>query len=138
MKISTISLYDYATLVGHYTRLQHGPTIDPRLLDRFKDNPERLKQIREQAKSSKTHHQALNVKFKAPLEEFEFANFGYLFTIYRKFADSGILPFPGSLADQPSQIMELFNTLESLELEVKQKEFNKQKTELKRKSRVQR
>lgn len=135
MQISSMSLYDYATLIGHYSRLQHGPSIDPRLLDRFKDKPERLKQIREQAKKGNKNHQALNVKFKAPLEQFEYNNFGYLFTIYKKYAESGILPFPGALADQPSQVIELFNTLESLELEVKQQEANKQQKEMKRNKR---
>lgn len=138
MQISSLSLYDYTTLVGHYARLQHGPSIDPRLLDRFKDNPERLKQIREQAKKGGNNHQALNVKFKAPLENFDFPNFGYVFTLYKKYAESGILPFPGALADQPSQIIEVFNTLESLELEVKQREYDKQQRDMKRKSRGKR
>ena len=132
-----MSLYDYVNLVGHYTRLQHGPSIDPRLLDRFKDKPERLKQIREQSKGAK-NHQALNIKFKAPLEDFEYPSFGYLFTIYKKYAESGILPFSGALADQPSQVVELFNTLESLELEVKQREMNKQQKEMKRNNRGKR
>lgn len=137
MFISTMSLVDYVNLVGHYTRLQTGPSIDPRLLDRFKDNPERLKQLREQTRKA-SKNQALNVKFSVPLEEFDFPNFGYVFTLYKKYADSGILPYPGALADQPSQMIEFFNTIESLELEIKQREMDKQQKEMKRKSRGKR
>jgi len=135
MRISTLSVNDYVNLIGHYNRIQEGPTIDPRLLDRFKDQPERLEQIKAQAMSGKTRHQkSLNVVFKKPLEEFEYLPFGYVYSLYRKYSDHGVLPFEGPLANQPAQIMEVFNTLDGIESEYQEKARREAEAKAKRNS----
>jgi len=66
------------------------------------------------------------MKFSNPLEEYQYPLFGYVMTVYKKYSE-GVLPYPGALADQPSKIIEIFNTIESVELEFKEKEAEDQK-----------
>lgn len=131
MRISTLNVVDYVNIVGHYNTVHNGPTIDPRLLERFKNKPEMIEQIKKQSASS-GGTTSLNIKFSRPLESFRYELFGYIITLYRKYSELGILPFPGSLSDQPAQIIEVFNTLESVELEIKHQQQKKQNKELKR------
>lgn len=132
-----MSPYEYAQLVGHYNKLQYGPTIDPRILERgYK--PEQIKAMKDQMKKSQKQVTSLNIVFKDPIENYTYSQFGYVYTLYKRFVDGGILPFPGSLADQPAQIMEIFNTLESVELEHKQRQQKEQEKKLERKSRGRR
>ena len=88
--------------------------------------------MRSKMKRTITEAQSLNIKFTRPLDDFKYPFFGYLLTLYNRYSD-GILPFTGGLADQPAQIVELFNTLESLELEFKQQEAEAQERRAKRK-----
>lgn len=135
MRVSTISIVDYVNLIGHYNKLQHGPSIDPRLLSRFEGKPEMLEKIKNQAVSKTSQVRSLNVRFTAPLENFTYPLFAYVLTLYKRYSELGVLPFSGAMADQPAQIIEIFNTLESVELEIKQQESKKQQKELERKSR---
>ena len=134
MRASSLSVVDYVNLVGHYNKLQEGPTIDPRLLDRFKNQPERIEQLKSQVKSKGTRQlKSLNVVFKAPIEEFTYPQFGYVYTLYKKYSDTGVLPFKGPLADQPAQIVEIFNTLDGIETEFKEKARKEAEAQAKRK-----
>ena len=133
MYISKVVVFDYVSLIGHYNKLQHGPTIDPRIRERGYSD-EAIRQLEEKLRSKATVIQSLNIKFMKPIEEFDYPQFGYVFTLYRKYADSGILPFQGALADQPAQMIELFNTIESIELEYKQRQESKQKAQARKKN----
>lgn len=127
MRVSSMSLIDYVKIVGHYNRIQHGPSIDPRIYERGY-TPEQLKVMEDQQKAESGAISSLNIQFTAPIESFDYPLFGYIYTSYR-YTEKGVLPFPGSLSDQPAQIMEIFNTLESLELENQQREFDRMKRE---------
>ncbi len=129
MRISNLSIVDYVNLIGHYNKIQSGPSIDPRLVERFKDQPERLAQIKEQMdKKGSNKIQSLNVVFKDQIENYMYPEFGYVYTLFKQYSENGVLPFTGPLADQPAQIIQVFNTLDGMELEQKekaQKEANK-------------
>lgn len=121
MIISTFNIQDYVQLLGHYTKLKSGPTIDPRLLDRYANDPKRLDLIKQQMeKKTPKRHKALNVIFKKPIENFNYDQFAYVYTLYIQY-QKGVNPFQGPLADQPAQIMEIFNTLSALEHEEQQR-----------------
>lgn len=130
--MSCLSLYDYATLVGHYNCIKLGKTVDPRLLERGYTEAQ-LEALEKSMKRKVTKCHSLNIVFERQLDEYQYPLFGYALSLYRKYAD-GILPFPGSLADQPAQIIEIFNTLESVELEFRQKDIDEQERRAKRKT----
>lgn len=73
------------------------------------------------------------MRFKRPLEEYKYPYFGYVLTLFNKYSE-GVLPYPGALANQPAQIIEIFNTLESLDVEFKQKEMEKQQAQNRKQS----
>lgn len=136
MRVSSLSVVDYVNLCGHYSKLQSGPSIDPRLLERFKDQPERLEQLKKSivAKGIKSTR-TLNLDFKAPLEDFNYNPFSYVYTLYLQYK-LGTLPFPGSASEQPAQIIEIFNTLDALESETKERQMKEQERKAKRKTKV--
>lgn len=135
MEISSFSTYDYISLVGHYNKIQHGDSIDKRLLDRGYTEAQ-LEILRKKQRRVSTII-SLNLKFTS-LQEFEYSHFGYVFNLYRQFEKSGVLPFSGCMADQPAQIIEIFNTIESLELERRQQEMDEQERRAKREKRGRR
>ena len=115
-----MSVFDYVSIVGHYNKIQSGPTIDPRILERGYDETT-LAMMRAKIQKETSALTSLNIKFGRPIEEFEYTKLGYVLTLYRAYSKTGVLPFSGNLADQPAQIIEIFNTLESLDLEVQQR-----------------
>lgn len=125
-----MSTVEYAYLVGYYNCVRLGKTIDPRLLERGYTE-EQISLMKSKMKDSGTTVHSLNIKFSRPLEEFKTPMFGFLLTLYRRYSD-GVLPYPGALANQPSKIIEIFNTLESVELEFREKEVAEQQTQAKR------
>jgi hypothetical protein len=53
--------------------------------------------------------------------------FGYLLLLHDRY-QNGLLPFPGSISEQPNHIIEIFNVLDGLKTDY-QKELNKTKVE---------
>lgn len=127
MRVSSLSLVDYVNLIGHYNRIQNGPTIDPRIYERGY-TAEQIKAMEEKQRIEQGTISSLNIKFTGPIDEFNYTQFAYVYTLF-KYNKNGTLPFPGSLSDQPAQIMEIFNTLESLEVENQQRELDRMKQE---------
>lgn len=81
---------------------------------------------------------SLNLQFEAPLENFKYTTLGYALTLYYQFKDHGTMPFIGTLSDQPAQIIEIFNTLASLERESEESMRKEAEREAKRKQSVRR
>lgn len=133
IRMSSLSVVDYVNLCGHYSKLQSGPSIDPRLLERYQNQPERLEQLKKSiiAKGIKSTR-TLNLDFKAPLEDFNYNPFSYVYTLFLQYKQ-GTLPFPGSTSEQPAQIIEIFNTLDSLEMETKERQMKEEQRKAKRK-----
>jgi len=132
MDLSTLAIPDYVNIVGQYNNIRLGNTVSPELLERGY-NEKQLAILKTQMKGSVKEAQSLNIKFTRPLEEFTYPLFGYIMTLYRKYTD-GVLPFQGPLADQPAQIIEVFNTLESVEMEFKKAEMEEQDRQNRKKS----
>jgi hypothetical protein len=47
----------------------------------------------------------------------EYNHFNFVMMSNHVYNNAGVLPFPGSLSEQPAQIMEIFETLFALEAE---------------------
>lgn len=124
MQISALSTYDYITLIAHYNRLQKKDRVDPRLLTRgFTED--QLKQLQKTLGKSPDELISLNLHFKTDLTKFNYPHFNYVFRLYDRYNDAGVLPFKGSHSDQPAQIMEIFSVLEQLQMET-QKELHEE------------
>lgn len=68
---------------------------------------------------------SLNLHFNTDMSRFNYPMFNYVFRLYDRYNEAGILPFEGSHSDQPAQIIEIFSVLEQLQLET-QKEIHEQ------------
>lgn len=76
----------------------------------------------------------LGLRFTESLKKFPCYYFDFYMTLFNQFEQHGTLPFPGSLADQPNLILEIFNVLRRLNNEeqakqakAQQKQSNKRK-----------
>jgi hypothetical protein len=54
-----------------------------------------------------------NIRFTRPLTDFKYSKMGYVLTLLDQY-EKGNMPFPGSVSEQPAQIMEIFNLLQGL------------------------
>ena len=67
-----------------------------------------------------------NLHFKGSLDQWEHPSFDYLLTLFNQYNKKGTLPFPGSHADQPSKIIEIFELMEQLDSEREEKQRREQ------------
>lgn len=75
---------------------------------------------------------SLDVHFKKGIEDISIEYFNYVMTLYDTYRSHGVMPYPGSLSDQPAKIIEIFNTLEQLTIEREQRQLDEQQREQKR------
>lgn len=68
---------------------------------------------------------SLNVEFKVDLKDLEFPNFGYYYSLYNKYDNHGVLPFPGAHNEQPAKIMDIFDVLSAIDLEEQKRKSTK-------------
>jgi hypothetical protein len=87
-------------------------------------------QIEEMLKAKRSNKNAnnevlsLNIKFKHGVDNIKFPQFNYIYTMYSKYEKYGVLPFPGSLSEQPAKIIEIFGVINAIEAE-EEKRLNK-------------
>lgn len=117
MSESGLSDWEYVSLVGHYNGLNEQKQV---LKDRGYSDAI-LKHLRKQ-KSVLT--ESLNVRFET--DGIVYPYFNYVITLYFAYKNNGILPFPGSMVDQPAKIIEIFNVLDALTDEAKQRAAKEQ------------
>lgn len=93
--------------------------IDPRLENRGY-SPEVLAEV--QAKKAKQRNSvvSMNMKFTEHLSRYQYPLMAYVLALHEQF-EKGVMPYPGSLSDQPAKIIEIFNLLSSLKYESKVK-----------------
>lgn len=72
---------------------------------------------------------SLDVHFKTDIDDVTFDNFNYVVTMYDAFHRHGVLPYSGSLSEQPNKIIEIFNVLDALRAERETKLMEEQKRE---------
>lgn len=88
--------------------------IDPRM---FENRTEaEIKYLRRTMTGTKQI--SCDMEFTREFKEYpEYAHFNFVMFAYYAFETSGVLPFPGSLSEQPAQIMEIFETILALDTE---------------------
>lgn len=107
-------------LVGHYNRLLYKEEVDPRLLTRG-FTKDQLAQMQASKGTSINEFISCNLHFKGNSTEWQYPHFDYVYTLFNRYQKHGLLPYPGSHADQPAKIIELFEIFENLDLERQQK-----------------
>lgn len=117
MSESGLSDYESATIIGHY----NGLSENKKDLKVRGYSDDMLKHIKKQ---KKTLVESLGVKFKE--DGIVYPYFNYVVTLYFAYKNSGILPFPGSLVDQPAKIVEIFNLLDALSDEAQRRAAKEQ------------
>lgn len=123
MDISSISNYEYVAIIANYHGASAADFIDPRLLQRGY-TPEQLEVMmqRAQAESWQRSTTSLNLEITGDLKRFKYDEFDYVVTLYNVYDKSGTLPYAGSTSEQPAKILEIFNLIEQLNLERRQRE----------------
>jgi hypothetical protein len=116
LEISSLNTYEYISIIGHYNRLTLDTQVDPRLLTRGYSE-EALKEMKSRVAKLPSEVISLNLHFKQGIEKYEHPYFGYIITLFDAYDKNGVLPFPGSYADQPAKIIEIFATLDQLKNE---------------------
>jgi hypothetical protein len=56
------------------------------------------------------------LRFKRHLSNFKYPLFGYVITLFQNY-ERGVMPFEGSVSEQPAQLMDIFSLLEALKAE---------------------
>jgi hypothetical protein len=64
------------------------------------------------------------LKFTKHLSRFKYPLFGYALQLFENY-ERGLLPFEGSVSDQPAQVMELFSVIQNLRFEQEKKQMEK-------------
>jgi len=114
---SGLSDYESAAIIGHYNGLS----------EKKKDlkvrgySDDMLKHIKKQ---KKTLVESLGVRFNE--DGIAYPYFNYAVTLYFAYKNSGVLPFAGSLVDQPAKIIEIFNLLDALSDEAQKRAAKEQ------------
>lgn len=57
---------------------------------------------------------SLDVKFTCGIEHIYVEYFGYVVTLFDLYSKHGVLPYTGSLSEQPAKIIDIFNVLDQL------------------------
>lgn len=113
-KISTLSTEDYVNIVASYGHAASGykAEVDPTLLSRGY-TAEALALTKKIAPTVFTPVTSCGLRFTKHLSKFKYPLFGYALVLFENY-ERGQLPFEGSVADQPAQVMELFALLQNL------------------------
>jgi hypothetical protein len=118
LRISSVTDYERALLVGHYLSVSDKPEIDPRLLDKGYTD-EQIKEMRRHMGQNSAV--GLNFRFTKELKEYVHPNFGFLYTLYCAWDTHHTLPFRGSFTDQPNRMVDYFEVLDGLKHETEKK-----------------
>lgn len=131
LAVSSLSLADQVTLIGHYLKDKNVKPTDVRIKSKGY-SPEQLAQLEKHLAVKKADsHSALGVVIQN-VERFEFPNYYSYFQAFVAYDNHGILPFSGGYFEQPGQLMDIFDVFKSIQLE----EDAKRQKELEQKSKV--
>lgn len=116
--ISGISEYDWVYLSANYYSLLTGEQDQDANLKARGYSPEQIKFAKQKKQAVSTTVGPL--RFTRPTIEFKYPNISYVLTLFQNY-EKGLLPFPGSVSEQPAQIMEVFNLLRNIRNDYQQK-----------------
>lgn len=118
LECSGLSNLDYIMLVGHYARLTNGTVIDQSIYDRgYTEQQLKVLEERYEERAKGTTVRLLNFEFSGLLDKFNYDQFDYVLSLFSAYDKNGILPFPGSLSEQPAQVMDIFSILHQIQFE---------------------
>ena len=113
-EISSLDSYDYANLCGNYLAILRDEKDHETLLKNRGYTEAQLQAV--SGKSSVLVFKNLGLKYTIPLTNFEYENLGLVLT-YFDYYEKGLLPFPGTVSEQPAQIIEIFSTIKTIRYE---------------------
>lgn len=123
--INSLTDKEYITLVGHYNNLMIKTSSDEEFLARGYSE-EAIKEMRKAQVIKGRDVTSLNLKFKGgDLSKYKFPQFDYIYSLYDKYENHGVLPYSGSHSEQPAKIMEIFSILNSLRIEEDKRQTEK-------------
>lgn len=75
---------------------------------------------------------SLNVRLSGNLSRFKYDNFSYIVNLHNAYEAHGLLPYPGSYSEQPATIIEIFNVIDHLMFERRDKMHKESQKEVKK------
>jgi hypothetical protein len=117
MEISTLADEDFVRFVAHYNHLLLNPKkkVNPKLKDRGYSD-EALAEAKLDKRQKFQPVESCGLRFTKPFDHLSFEPFSYVLTLFENYS-RGCLPFPGSVSEQPAQIMEFFSVIETIRRE---------------------
>ena len=94
-----------------------------------------IQEMRKKSQKNFTPIKCLGLKFTRPLNNFKTDFIHYPWTLFENY-ERGLLPFPGSVSDQPAQIMEIFGVFKALKVEHEKIQNKKHAAEQARRAKV--
>lgn len=132
MDMSSLSFDDTVKLVCHFhNTVNKNNRSDVNDLVKRGYNEDMIKALSKVAPSLEIKSCGLSIKGNVSAIKYEY--FDYVMGLYEGY-ENGILPFNGSLADQPNQIINIFTIISILKNEHQQKLLDEQKKKDKLKS----
>lgn len=119
MRISSLDEIEFVKIVATYNNAGNEQTTEKELSDSGYTK-EQLEQVRLIRKGKKVGIKSCGLYFTRDLSEFNCEKFNYYFLLFQNY-ERGNLPFEGTIADQPAQIIEIFNTFQMLRAEQEDK-----------------
>lgn len=124
-ELSSLSTIEFIKIVATYAHARSGKdSIDPSLAARG-FTPEQIEQTKKLTEKKFNPVQIMGLRFTRPLDNFKSDLMGYAWTLFENY-ERGVLPFPGSVSEQPAQIMEIFGVFSALRFEAQEAERKRQ------------
>lgn len=114
MKISSLHECEYAGIVAIYNMHTGDTVLDKELKSRYTDA--QLKELQKKKDEKNVGIESCGLRFTRPLDLFPCEKFNYYYTLFENY-EKGVMPFPGSVSEQPAQIIEIFNVFKALRSE---------------------
>jgi hypothetical protein len=112
-RVSTLSTVEFINIVGHYHTLASGYSDNSNELEARGYSPEAIAQVKRLKDGGFEGLKTVGLYFKRPPYNFTSDILHYALTLFENY-ERGVLPFPGSLSEQPAQILEIFSVLRAL------------------------
>ena len=94
-----------------------------------------MQEMRRKSEKHFTPVTCLGLRFSRPLSNFKSDFIHYPWTLFENY-EKGLLPFPGSVSEQPAQIMEIFSIFKALKIEQENLQNKKLAAEQARRAKV--
>lgn len=126
MKASSVDLYDYVCIIAEFLCFHDGgKTKDDTELTSRGYSKETIELLQKKMKEPGVKQfKSCNVNYLVHPSNFKYDLFNYLLVLFENYK-KGNLPFPGSVSEQPAQIMELFSLVETVKAEHELKAMKK-------------